>query len=1049
MAEQGSISVLGLTPGQDYIVKVFAVKTLSDGTTIPSVYSAPIQITAPSTSSSGAKLSTTNTSTNTQMSGGSVFAGDFTQDTGSIYFIDSSGIPQQLDSGGTGVVLNANGIGGFNNGTPEFAVDANTGKAYFAGTLTAGSVKIGPGVNPAGNKTGLYINDQNYWYDDGSFSAKSSDIVRAGKNASTAAKPGAVSSIVGTWKNADLLVTFTFDPQSVTSVTNAYAKDFVITLSAGGVNKTFIAPIAKSGSNQSFTLSESDNYHFFGLFQSQFSISISAEDSFGNQGDAAVATSATYASQLSAPTIVVTKLNNAYSVSFTGVYTDVTKASFSQLVVEESLTDPAASANWSVVYAGTSNPANISIASPGTRWVRAKAADFHNLFTSYSSVQVVTPDDPVAIDVSTPAAQTGLTVTAQNLTPAEIASGSGSLNVSWTSPDLSTYSKYGGVVIRYKRSIDSGYTYISVPYSSSAPISSYTIANLIQGVSYNVGIAGFNTATGSKGVWTDTPSPVVVLTSSAPSAPSSPTIYVGTDSANTSAGPLNIRARQYSLKSDGTSQIEKNVNYFEIWAIPEFYTSANDANAQKLGTIVAAYPGATTNYNEGNFTVNKSQSSTGSFKFYSYAVGNDGKRSNPSQLTTSFAIPFISAAYISDLSADKITTGTLAAGKYITVGTSTNAITIKSDSADSGTYIQTGTSGYKNSGFYMDSSGKFSLKDQLYFDGTDLTLAGKLDVKDASTFSGNVQLKYGASLWSGLAANLGQRISLNANGFEAFNSDGTRTTYISSDADGAGNTFYSTAAKLGNWVINSNSITGTGSANSSSKIILDNSSITPSIKVQGPTGAYGVTIQSPSSSSDNVFYAGNGNFIVKADGTVTLTGSITASSYYLDSYNSWSSTSFKAGNSGSYISASATANASIVLFGSATVTSGDRASAYTAGSKIVLDATNNGVNIYGLPVQGNFDVTSWDQYNYFAPLAGTPYYDYSTGTLRIANGTTNTFANGYFRNASPLGAAARQRMLVEDPVTGQTLVGLGVYYGSRTSAPGSGTGSVGDLWVSW
>jgi len=54
-----------------------------------------------------------------------------------------------------------------------------------------------------------------------------------------------------------------------------------------------------------------------------------------------------------------------------------------------------------------------------------------------------------------------------------------------------------------------------------------------------------------------------------------------------------------------------------------------------------------------------------------------------------------------------------------------------------------------------------------------------------------------------------------------------------------------------------------------------------------------------------------------------------------------------------------------------------------------------------------------------------------------------------YRYASPLGGVPRQRMLVEDPVTGQTLLGMGVYYGQRTSAPGASTGRTGDLWVSW
>ena len=124
-------------------------------------------------------------------------------------------------------------------------------------------------------------------------------------------------------------------------------------------------------------------------------------------------------------------------------------------------------------------------------------------------------------------------------------------------------------------------------------------------------------------------------------------------------------------------------------------------------------------YTEGNFFVNPGQSTTptqsttsASFKFYSKSVGLNGKVSSASALTTAKPILFLTNAYIADLSADKITTGTLAATQTITVGTGTNAIKIASASSDSSTYIQSGTGGYNsnNSGFYVGADGKFSLK---------------------------------------------------------------------------------------------------------------------------------------------------------------------------------------------------------------------------------------------------------------------------------------------------------------------------------------------------
>jgi len=93
-------------------------------------------------------------------------------------------------------------------------------------------------------------------------------------------------------------------------------------------------------------------------------------------------------------------------------------------------------------------------------------------------------------------------------------------------------------------------------------------------------------------------------------------------------------------------------------------------------------------------------------------------------------------------------------------------------------------------------------------------------------------------------------------------------------------------------------------------------------------------------------------------------------------------------------------------------------SAYSGPSRIVLDS-QYGVGIWGLPVQGNITIAK----------------------------NTNT---GYYMDTYPLGPYARQRMLVEDPATGQTKLGMAVYYSSSTeynSAPTNSSGYVGDLWV--
>ena len=92
-------------------------------------------------------------------------------------------------------------------------------------------------------------------------------------------------------------------------------------------------------------------------------------------------------------------------------------------------------------------------------------------------------------------------------------------------------------------------------------------------------------------------------------------------------------------------------------------------------------------------------------------------------------------------------------------------------------------------------------------------------------------------------------------------------------------------------------------------------------------------------------------------------------------------------------------------------------SAYEGPSKITLDPTY-GVVITGVQVQRDLDMTD----------AGS---------------------GGNYRNTPPLGRYPRSRMLIEDPVTGQVMLGMGVYYrGSGiTSTPTSDTGYAGDLLI--
>lgn len=84
-----------------------------------------------------------------------------------------------------------------------------------------------------------------------------------------------------------------------------------------------------------------------------------------------------------------------------------------------------------------------------------------------------------------------------------------------------------------------------------------------------------------------------------------------------------------------------------------------------------------------------------------------------------------------------VSVGSGATSGTINVGTDTNKIVITGTNNDETTKIYSGTGTYNNSntGFYLDASGRFSLGDQLYWNGTTLTILGDIQA-DTGTIGG-------------------------------------------------------------------------------------------------------------------------------------------------------------------------------------------------------------------------------------------------------------------------------------------------------------------------
>lgn len=401
-------------PGNDITILVRAVQQTSNGPVASDF--ASLTYTVP-TSGPGGNFGSSNSSTDLLLTGGSIYAGTgFSTNIGQLNVATGT-------TAGTGIVLNKTGFAGFNAGVKEFYIDASTGKAYFAGSVTAGKVKIGPGVGAAG-ETGIYINSNNYWYEDGTWSAKGSDI--AGALVGTQiSKPAAVTNLDGLWVGTAFNVTFNFTPYPLagstgTGYSNQYAKDFLISFytsladyTAGNVYSQVRAPIGKTAS-QSYTLQP-----LFGIKPPTFyAVTVVVEDSFGNLSPItpkAPLTNGTYVNNFPAPDQYPTSPSTVFNIAagqqgYSVTYRDLDKIAYpayNGIIVQEATS---LTSTYTTVYSGKTdlstnniNPnsiATVTTTNTNARYIRTAYIDFFGLPGAYSSSVQRTPISPVTLNVN-------------------------------------------------------------------------------------------------------------------------------------------------------------------------------------------------------------------------------------------------------------------------------------------------------------------------------------------------------------------------------------------------------------------------------------------------------------------------------------------------------------------------------------------------------------------------------------------------------------------------------------------------------------------------
>lgn len=304
--------------------------------------------------------------------------------------------------------------------------------------------------------------------------------------------PKPVSGVNAEWIIDTLKISFTFDTTEADSDTNsnAYASYFkiILTNKTGTiVSRIFYSPVNKSSSAQLFYLTPELNKSNFGLFATQFDLTIQVVDSFGNVSTVVPQTSLTYVTPLSVPVITVDKRILGYTVSY---ISPAANLPFDQIYIYES-TDGGTTYNQ--VAQGKTNPIIVNTTNTTPRKVKAKFFDSNGLSTAESSPpQDVTPDSAFSADTQAPVPPTaGLTATSGIDTTGTLGF-NGFINLSWTAVADASLRGYR-IRFRPQTTPASSYSYVDAPGTGATyRISGLAVGSTTTPIVYEIGIASYD-----------------------------------------------------------------------------------------------------------------------------------------------------------------------------------------------------------------------------------------------------------------------------------------------------------------------------------------------------------------------------------------------------------------------------------------------------------------------------------------------------------------------------------------------------------------------------
>jgi hypothetical protein len=890
------------------------------------------------------------------------------------------------------------------------------------------------------------------------------------------------SSIVTSWSGTTLSVNF--NKNASTDATS-----YIIRLTANGITIPFTLA-AGADTLQRFSLTESQARATFGGFYTSYTGIIQSLDKFNNASTGTSFTTIAYNDTINNAAILdaswnLTAANGGYIASWT-----IVDPNYYEAEVWESSTQ---NGTYSLVASGLS-PLLVKVSGLTTKWVKiryvGKAA---NSFSQYSNPKSIAPIDAIVFDDIAP--ENTISNTGFSATPGIDPNGkyqfAGFIDLAWQA--ISNDTTIRGYRIRYRKgSSTDPYTYADVPGASA---SSFRLDGLLIGGVYEIGVSPYdelgNVNSTYKTYSNTTISGTAVLSQGAIITAGDMEFGYGVkDSTGTTTGAekgLWLDSDDYwYIKSGQSSRFSVgSTNNKLLW---------DGTDLSVTGKIYAKGGSIDGNLDVIDGTIRARTSTTSAAKVEINSAGiqatSDGLTNTVTISSTDGSITAKSGTIggwtLTENSFSKPLAGLYAPASPVNSDVAFWAGSSLANRATADFRVQydgkVSTGAITITGGSLNINNVFKVSTAGVLEATGATINGALTVTSPSEIQSNLTITGGGEIKVGTSTDY---VKIGSTGVLGVGGGAVKTQLTTSGY------LSSISGDIGGWSISAGGISTTGTGANASSSVKFNKWASASNNIIEVTNASGISTFKVNGNGDvevrgtiTILDSGGtpSNFLTSADvgpsgstvisggrittgvmsgdritgGTITGT-SISGGTFSLTgspAYNYWTSGEFRAGISTSYIqvNTSGTQN-TITIYSRPNQESlneggtNDGTSTSTTGTisipqQITVDETS--IKIQGLPGVGN-GLTALGSLEAFGSGAADEYItQYQSGIY----GTINPIAAD--APTRTYGKAARYRTVIADPYDYNKLKrGFGIYYGTRSTAPGASTGYVGDIWVSW